>query len=81
MMIREHHFHDGKCLYCGAQGPRPDEQRSCVARSDTVGTLRPEPARREYAVDAFETIKTRLAELKAEALPKDGGEPEIVIED
>ncbi len=81
MIVREHHFEDGKCRYCGALGPRADEQRSCVPRGERASALRPEPARREYAVDSFDTIKIRLAELEAEALPKDGGAEEIVIED
>ena len=64
-MIRQHEVVDGRCKHCGALKPDPAEN-TCIERSGIVSELRPEPARREYASEAFDVIGARLAELRKE---------------
>lgn len=65
-MIREHEVgEDGRCKHCGALKPDPVEN-TCVERVEIVSGDRPEPARREYAIEAVDLIGARLAELRAE---------------
>lgn len=65
MMLREHDVRDNRCVRCGAL--KPGEHSTCVPRRAEVSVLRPEPARREYAIDDTETISGRIAELRAES--------------
>lgn len=58
------------CIYCGTtrrQDGSISEGLTCVHRlAHPPGAPRPEPARREYAIDDAETISRRLGELSAE---------------
>jgi hypothetical protein len=68
-MMLEHESSPGnpRCIHCGtlfanhAKVPQP-----CVPRWSGTEALRPEPARREYAIDDIETIHARLVELEAD---------------
>lgn len=64
-MIRQHEVIDGRCKHCNAVNPTALE--TCVMRDGTASTLlAPEPARREFAIEAFDVIGARLAELRRE---------------
>lgn len=88
MKIREHYWINDRCLFCGAialatlraqaalagkTAPTEADERQCIEREDYVGSLAPEPKRRQYALDDYEAISARMAELAKERLL---GEPE-----
>lgn len=57
-----------RCIYCGtteAHYVRDPAKSPCLTRHNEEA-LRPEPSRREYVIDAFDTIRTRVHELHAE---------------
>lgn len=72
MIVREHkRSEDGEfCRFCGANyiGGTFGTEATCLAREETHESyeIRPEPARREFASEAFDEIGKRLAELKEE---------------
>jgi hypothetical protein len=81
--VREHVWVGDRCLVCGAliypelrsqkvsageTDPGPVDGRQCLEREDYVGTLRPEPSRRQYACEQFSEIKARADEVAAERL-------------
>jgi hypothetical protein len=67
----EHEFEplSGRCVHCGTrfahhvQVPQP-----CPQQGTRAEPLRPEPKRREYAVEDAATISLRLSELAADRL-------------
>ena len=68
-----HEFPDGddpakRCVHCGTTWSMHEAMaQPCVPRRPQGGeALRPEPARREYAVDDADVIGARLIELRAE---------------
>jgi hypothetical protein len=82
MKVREHIWVADKCLACGAIAweklcslaaaagkaiPLTDE-RQCIEREDYVGKLCPEPARRQFALNAFDEIGARMVEIEKERL-------------
>jgi hypothetical protein len=90
MKVREHVWVADVCIICGAQSwaklraqavllgkgdPGVADERACLEREDYAGELRPEPKRREYAVEDADTISARLVELAKERLPADHGDP------
>ena len=54
------------CVHCGTLKTNSGCQTVCPGPQRRDMVLRPEPARREYAVEDIETIHARLAELRAE---------------
>lgn len=81
-MIKEHepgHPLPGggtRCIHCGAP-LNTKFTYSCLERPGTSSKLMPEPARRQYASEAYEAIGARQAELAAErtALLSEPAEP------
>ncbi|MDE2472714.1 MAG: hypothetical protein KGL35_29320 [Bradyrhizobium sp.] len=85
MIVQEHTFVAGRCLWCGAKDmallcaewramgnmgdPEPDT-RSCIKRDNYSGRLRPEPYLRLYGCEDSEAISKRLIEIEAERRPK-----------
>jgi hypothetical protein len=82
MKVREHIWVGEKCIACGAIAwerlcslaavagkaiPLTDE-RQCIEREDYAGALCPEPARRQFALDAYDEIGARMAEIEKERL-------------
>jgi hypothetical protein len=68
-MAPEHEWSPGnpRCIHCGTPSAIHSQQpQPCVPRWSQTEALRPEPARREYAIDAVDTIHARLAELEAD---------------
>lgn len=64
-MIRQHEVVDTRCKHCGAVNPT--ELETCIMRSGPASAMvMPEPARREYAIEDFDAIGARLAELRRE---------------
>lgn len=91
MKIREHYWINDRCLFCGATAlatlreqaaregravPSDADERQCIEREDHVGALAPKPARRQYAIDDYDTISARLAELAEERKKRLSVEPE-----
>jgi hypothetical protein len=87
--VREHVWVGDRCLVCGAltyselrsqkvsageTDPGPVDGRQCLEREDYVGTLRPEPSRRQYACEQFSEIKARLHEVEGERLREGAGD-------
>lgn len=56
------------CKWCGCLW-HPQMTATCLQRAIPASELRPEPARREYACEAFEEIGKRLVEVAKESLP------------
>jgi hypothetical protein len=81
-MTPEHMFPEGdgeavRCIHCGTL--REHHERSpqnCVRHPIAPEPLRPEPARRAYAVDDRATIPARIAELRADREAARAGRPE-----
>lgn len=85
MIVNKHYFVNEHCVFCGAETwPRvqkrysdlgqsvpQNDERTCVNRDDYVDQrfVRPEPKRREYAYEDFDTIRERLAAILAERKP------------
>ena len=71
----DHEFKDGtaidRCVHCGTiyqhhlNAPQP-----CVPHRTSSEKIMPEPSRRVYAVDDFDTIGKRLDELREEKAAK-----------
>ncbi len=53
------------CVICGAI-QHPQMTAICLERATPGNALMPEPARRQYASEAYDAIGTRIAELRAE---------------
>lgn len=68
-LIVQHAFKDGWCLHCGAKY-HPSMTATCLQRAAAQSGLMPEPARREYACEAFDAIGERLAELQKPVEPE-----------
>ena len=67
MIVHEYRGGRERCIHCGTLAENI-YQTVCPGpqRRDESAKLRPEPARREYAVDAVDTIHARIVELAAE---------------
>ena len=83
MKIREHVWVADKCIICGANSwakvraqavlagkgdPGVTDERQCLERENYISGLCPEPARRQFASEDFDTIGARLEEIRAEAV-------------
>lgn len=70
MKLQVHEFLDDNfCKWCG-QINVPDLQTTCLQRDIPPDARMPEPKRREYACEAFDEIRARLAEVEKESLPQ-----------
>ena len=65
--MNAHEFTSGadRCIHCGTLAARliADPECPCVPHGPV---LRPEPTRRQYASEDYDTIEVRLRELEAE---------------
>ena len=66
MIAHEFSEANDRCIHCGTPRDLHDKMaQPCVPRWSTE-PLRPEPTRREYALEDYDTIGKRLAELAEE---------------
>jgi hypothetical protein len=67
-MIRQHDpqpFEGGvRCRICGAVNPGDDS--TCIMRAGDPSEMRPEPERRRYAIEEYDTISARVDDLRVE---------------
>ena len=70
MSTPEHEFPPGDeptaaCIHCGTlRGLHETKAQPCVPRWSEPEKLRPEPARRTYAFEEFDTISARIEEIR-----------------
>lgn len=87
MKVREHIWVADKCVVCGAMSwakvraqavlagkgdPGVEDERQCLEREDHITDLRPEPARRQFAYQDWDTIHARVVEREKERLARAG---------
>lgn len=68
-MTPAHEFIEGWCKWCGLKENPNAHQYGCLQRSIPSSELAPEPRRRQFALEDYDTIGARLAELAKERLP------------
>ena len=56
-----------RCIHCGTLfAMHAAKAQACVPRWTSAEAKRPEPVRRQYAMEDFDTIQARMKELDAE---------------